>query len=308
MSTSNTTHTRALVGAAVAAALLAACASQPVRNDQLDQAHSEVQAFAQDPDAERAAHDQLRAAQADLASADAALAKGEPPAEVNHLAYLARKDAETGVARTNELRAREQVARAESERNRILLEARTQQAERAQLQAEQAQRQAQESQLAAQQASADAKDARTQLQNAQQQLADLQAKQTERGMVLTLSDVLFDTNESTLKPGAAARLDRIASFLQANPRTHLIIEGYTDTTGTAAYNEHLSERRAQAVAEQLETRGVAPDRVQTVGRGQEYPVATNATPAGRQQNRRVEIIFSDTGGRFAQGAEQPTLR
>jgi len=121
-------------------------------------------------------------------------------------------------------------------------------------------------------------------------------------------NVLFDTNESTLKPGAAARLDRIASFLQANPRTHLIIEGYTDTTGTAAYNEHLSERRAQAVAEQLETRGVAPDRVQTVGRGQEYPVATNATPAGRQQNRRVEIIFSDTGGRFAQGAEQPTLR
>ncbi len=120
-----------LVGAAVAAVLLAACATQPLRNDELDQAHSEVQTFAQDPDAERAAGEQLRAAQTDLANADAAEAKREPPAEVSHLAYLARKDAETGMARINELRAHELVARAESERNRILLDARTRDAEQA---------------------------------------------------------------------------------------------------------------------------------------------------------------------------------
>ena len=219
------------------------------------------------------------------------------------------------MARINELRAHELVARAENERNRILLQARTQQAEQAQAQADQArdqaaqaQQQAQQSQLAAQQANADASQARSQLESTQQQLADLQAKQTERGMVLTLSDVLFDTNESTLKPGAAARLDRIASYLQANSNTHIIIEGYTDSTGTAAYNERLSERRAQAVADQLESRGIPADRVRTVGRGEESPVATNATQAGRQQNRRVEVIFSDTGGRFAQGAESSTLR
>jgi outer membrane protein OmpA-like peptidoglycan-associated protein len=306
---------RLLVGAAVASALLAACASQPLRNDQLDQAHNEVQTLAQDPDAGSAAGEQLRAAQNDLQRADTALANREPPAEVSHLAYLARKEAEAGLAKIEEYRAREQVSRAELERNRILLQARTQQAQQAQQQAElaraqaqDAQQQAQQSQLAAQQASADASATRSQLENAQQQLADLQAKQTERGMVLTLSDVLFDTNEATLKPGAAARIDRIASFLQANPQTHIIIEGYTDSTGTAAYNEGLSERRAHAVADQLETRGISPDRVRTHGRGQEFPVATNATAAGRQQNRRVEIVFSDTGGRFAQGAETPTLR
>src|SRR5580704_11481643 len=159
-----------LVAAAVAAVLLAACATQPLRNDELDQAHSEVQTFAQDPDAERAAGEQLRAAQTDLANADAAEAKREPPAEVPHLAYLARKDAETGMARINELRAHELVARAETERNRILLEARTRDAERAQNQAalaqeqaQESQRQAQASQLAAQQACADASQARSQL-------------------------------------------------------------------------------------------------------------------------------------------------
>jgi outer membrane protein OmpA-like peptidoglycan-associated protein len=303
-----------LVGAAVAAVLLAACATQPLRNDELDQAHSEVQTFAQDPDAERAAGEQLRAAQTDLANADAAEAKREPPAEVSHLAYLARKDAETGMARINELRAHELVARAETERNRILLEARTRDAERAQNQAalaqeqaQESQRQAQASQLAAQQASADASQARSQLEATQQQLMDLQAKQTERGMVLTLSGVLFDTNEATLKPGAADRLDRIATYLQANPHTHIIVEGYTDSTGTAAYNEQLSQRRAQAVADQLESRGISADRVRAIGRGQEAPVASNGTQAGRLQNRRVEVIFSDTGGRFAQGAAS-TLR
>jgi outer membrane protein OmpA-like peptidoglycan-associated protein len=311
-----------LVGAAVAAVLVAACATQPLRNDELDQAHSEVQTFAQDPDAERAAGEQLRAAQTDLANADAAEAKREPPAEVSHLAYLARKDAETGMARINELRAHELVARAENERNRILLQARTQQAEQARAQADQARDQAaqaqqqaqqsqlaaQQSQLAAQQASAEADQARSQLEVAQQQLKDLQAKQTERGMVLTLSGVLFDTNEATLKQGAADRLDRVASYLQANPHTNIIVEGYTDSTGTAAYNEQLSQRRAQAVADQLVSRGISPDRVRSIGRGQEAPVASNGTQAGRLQNRRVEVIFSDTGGRFAQGAESSTLR
>lgn len=296
------------VSAAVAAALLAACATTPPRNDELDRAHSEVQAFVQDPDAERAAGEQLRTSQDTLQRADAAYSNHEPPAQVSHLAYMARKQAQIGEARIDEMRAHDQVARGESERNRILLQARTAQAEQAQQQALQAQRQAQDAQAAAQDANAAATQARSQLESAQQQLSALQAQQTERGMVLTLSDVLFDTNEATLKPGAAARLDRLGSFLQANPRTHIIIEGYTDSTGSAAYNEQLSERRAAAVADQLQTRGVARDRVQVIGRGKEYPVATNATSAGRQQNRRVEIIFSDTSGRFAQGADTPSLR
>jgi outer membrane protein OmpA-like peptidoglycan-associated protein len=266
--------------------LLSACATAPTRNDQLEQARMEVQSLAQDPDAERAAGQQLHDAQADLARAEDAFNKRATAEEVTYLAYLAQRQAQTGKARIDELHARDRVAQGEAERTRIQLDARTQQAQNAT--------------TAAQNATAAA-------QAAQQQLADLKAKQTQRGMVLTLSDVLFDTNQATLKPGASLTLDRIGQFMQQNPNTRVMIEGFTDSTGSAAYNQELSQRRAMAVSEALTSRGIADDRIQTSGRGQDFPVASNATEAGRQQNRRVEIVFSDEAGRFAQ-QQSPTLR
>jgi outer membrane protein OmpA-like peptidoglycan-associated protein len=274
-------HKITAVPAFVAAAVLSACASAPTRNDQLEQARATVQNLAQDPYAERAANEQLRSAQASLKSADAAMSRHASPAEVNHLAFLAERQAQTGLARADEARAREQVAKGETERNRILLQARTQEAQAAKMQAEQAQASA---------------------QSAQQQLKDLQARQTDRGMVLTLGDVLFDTGQATLKPGANLELDRIGQYLQKSPQTHVIIEGHTDSRGSAEYNEELSQRRAQAVAASLSERGISPDRIQAVGRGKDFPVASNDTPSGRQQNRRVEIVFSDASGHFAAGA------
>jgi outer membrane protein OmpA-like peptidoglycan-associated protein len=122
--------------------------------------------------------------------------------------------------------------------------------------------------------------------------------------VLTLGDVLFDTNKATLKPGADQRIDRLATFLQKNPNERLIIEGYTDSTGSEEYNQELSQRRAQAVAEVLAGQGIPASRYQVVGKGQAFPVASNATPAGRQQNRRVEVVFSDQAGRFAEAPER----
>jgi outer membrane protein OmpA-like peptidoglycan-associated protein len=121
-------------------------------------------------------------------------------------------------------------------------------------------------------------------------------------MVLTLSDVLFDTGQATLKPGAALALDRLGKFLQENPETKVIIEGHTDSQGSDEFNMDLSNRRAQTVAQAMTTRGIAADRFQPMGRGEAFPVASNDTAAGRQQNRRVEIIFSDPKGTFAQGA------
>jgi len=115
-----------------------------------------------------------------------------------------------------------------------------------------------------------------------------------------LSDVLFDTGQATLKPGADRALDRLAQFLKDSSGTDVLIEGHTDSVGTDDYNLALSQRRAQAVADALSSRGVATDRVQTKGLGKAYPVASNDTQAGRQQNRRVEIVFSDESGRFAQ--------
>ena len=120
-------------------------------------------------------------------------------------------------------------------------------------------------------------------------------------MVVTLGDVLFDTGKATLKPGAMESINRLATFLSQNSQTKVLIEGHTDSVGSDDYNIGLSERRARAVATELESRGIAESQIQTLGRGKDMPVATNGTPEGRQQNRRVEIVFSDASGRFAQG-------
>jgi outer membrane protein OmpA-like peptidoglycan-associated protein len=298
-----------------AATVLAACASAPQRNDQLEQARAQVQTFSQDPLATQVATKELQSARSELQQAEAAFEKRQPVEEVNHLAYLAARHAEIGQARIAEARAREQIAQGEAERNRVLLEARTREAERATQEARAAQS---EAQMQAQQASTareEALAARTEAESARataetmtQQLAALQAEQTKRGMVMTLSDVLFDTGGATLKPGADLALNRLADFLEQNPDTQIIVEGHTDSVGSDSYNEDLSRRRGQAVLDALASRGVAANRVQVVGRGEAYPVAGNDTPAGRQQNRRVEIIFSDEAGRFAQGVNDATLR
>jgi outer membrane protein OmpA-like peptidoglycan-associated protein len=269
------------------AAALSACASAPQRNDQLEQARAEVQTLAADPMAQQAASSDLDQARASLNQADSAFQQKRPPEHVNQLAYLALRHAQAGEARISESRARQQVAKAQEERNSIQLQAREHET---------------------QAAKAEAATARNELASARQELNDLQAKQTDRGMVMTLSDVLFDTGKATLKAGAARDLDRLAQALKDNQSTRVKIEGYTDSVGSDSYNQELSERRARAVADALQSRGVPADRYQIEGLGKEFPVATNDTPAGRQQNRRVEIVFSDDAGRFAEGETAHTNR
>ena len=280
--------------AVTAVTLVSACASAPQRSEQLEQARAEVETLAQDPLASTAAGQELQAARGSLQQADAALADKRPLEEVNHLAYLAERNAEIGKARIQEAQSRQQIAQGEAERNRVLLEARTADAQRAQASA---QTEAERAEAARQEALA-----------ARQELADLQAQQTNRGMVLTLGDVLFDTGTATLKAGAGERIDRLAAFLNENANTRVMIEGHTDSRGSETYNEQLSRRRAQAVADALLTRGIPSSRFEIIGRGEEVPVASNDTDSGRQQNRRVEIVFSDQSGKFAQGANTKVLR
>ncbi len=290
-----------VIVAATVAGLLAACASAPPANNELEQARAAVQTLSAEPLAQQAAGKDLEAARSSLQLADDAEQQKKPPAEVTHLAYLAQRHADAGEARVAEARARQEVARSQEESNRVLLEARTREAQSAQSQALAAQSQAQAAQS---QAAA----AQQELAATQQQLQDLQAKQTNRGMVLTLGDVLFDTGKATLKPGADLRLDRLAAFLQNNPNERVMIEGYTDSTGSEDFNQELSQRRAEAVSGALASRGIPASRIQAVGRGEAFPVATNSTQAGRQQNRRVEVVFSDQSGRFAQGPTDATVR
>jgi outer membrane protein OmpA-like peptidoglycan-associated protein len=141
----------------------------------------------------------------------------------------------------------------------------------------------------------------------QRELEDLQAKETDRGLVLTLGDVLFDSGQATLKAGAATTVDRLAQFMRDYPERSVRIEGHTDAAGSDDANQGLSERRAQAVREALTERGLEATRIGAVGYGEARPIADNETAAGRQQNRRVEIVVSDAQGAFAEGNNRSLL-
>lgn len=127
----------------------------------------------------------------------------------------------------------------------------------------------------------------------QQQIDVLQAKKTDRGLVLTLGDVLFTSGQADLKVGSTGNLNKLVAFLNRYPDRTVVIEGYTDSVGGEDYNQGLSERRADAVKSYLTGQGISSMRLSASGKGKNDPVAGNDSAAGRQQNRRVEVVISD---------------
>ena len=162
--------------------------------------------------------------------------------------------------------------------------------------AEKASMEAAEQRMAAEKAMAEATAAQETTAKLQQEISELQAVKADRGLVMTLGDVVFDVNKADLKPGGLVTVEKLAAFLAEYPTRRVMIEGFTDSTGSAEYNQGLSERRALAVRKALLDKGIESTRVDLRGYGEEFPVATNATAAGRQMNRRVEIIISDEAG------------
>ena len=177
--------------------------------------------------------------------------------------------------------------------------------EASQRNAEAAQRQAVAERHAANAATLNADDARRQAEAAQgratqleARLREMEAKQTERGMVVTLGDVLFDTDEAQLKSGGVRNVQRLAEFFKEYPQRTVMIEGFTDSTGSDGHNQRLSERRAESVRTALLDMGMGADRISSRGYGRSYPVAGNDTAVGRQMNRRVEVVVSDDNGKI----------
>lgn len=210
---------------------------------------------------------------------------------VEHHAYLARQRVRIAEETARQNAAQKEVEQLRNERQQVVLEARAAEAEAAQRRAE-AERERAEA------ARAEAEAALARARQLADQVTELEAELTRRGLVLTLGDVLFDTGQATLKPGAARTVAALVTFLNENPERNVLIEGFTDSVGGAQFNLGLSQRRADAVRTALVERGIPGTRIRTRGYGQEYPVASNATAAGRQQNRRVEIVISDPQGQI----------
>jgi len=270
---------------------LCACVSTPQPNEALLGARAAVQAAEADPNVALYAALDLEAARKDLDAAEAA-AMHHQDAAIAQPAYMATQTARLAQARAAAKADDARVAQGQQERDRIQLAARTREvntvAEQRDLAA------AQRDQAAAQRDQATDQAARLQAE-----VDKLKATPTSRGLVLTLGDVLFDTGKAQLNPGAAFKLDQLAQFLNEHPERRVQIDGFTDSVGSDAYNQDLSERRAQAVKAALVMRGVDPSHIGTEGYGKGYPVASNAESGGRQLNRRVEVVIGNDNSAIA---------
>jgi outer membrane protein OmpA-like peptidoglycan-associated protein len=222
--------------------------------------------------------------------------------EAEQQAYLVTRRVEIARVVTDGATAMEEGRALARQREAVLLEVRTIEADRALSVAEKRAAEAKRDRAAAEQARMEAQQARAEAaelaereRKLREELAELEAQKTERGLVLTLGDVLFDVDEATLKAGATQSLSRLIAFLKEYPDRQVLVEGHTDSTGTEQYNLGLSQRRAESVVQFLSLNGITPDRAIARGYGKAYPVAGNETAAGRQRNRRVEIVILDPG-------------
>ena len=294
-------HTLRLTATAAVVALLGACANTPSQpNAALEEARSLYGTVSNDPAVAQSAAVELDRARKALRRADEAWNDDQDAAETNHRAYIAKQLTVVARETAGQRAAEARVQQASTERERMRAQARTAEARVAQSQAADAQARAAAAQAEVEIAEQRAQAAGQQAQQLEQELQQLQARNTDRGMVITLQDVLFDVGQATLKPGAERTLERVADLLTRHPERRLLIEGYTDSTGSESYNMELSRRRAEAVEQALVRRGVPGDRIEIQPQGEAYPVADNNTAAGRQMNRRVELLFSDEQGQLEQ--------
>ncbi|WP_028239498.1 OmpA family protein [Stutzerimonas azotifigens] len=246
---------------------LAGCASQEAEQA-LARASASYEGVRQDPDVLRSAPKEVTRAGESLERAQRFSGYLGASGDVAHYAYLSQRYSEIARQHSELALNQERAAQMGMERDRLRMAL-------------------QEAELLS---------AQQQGRWLEDQMMSLAATETDRGLVMTLGDVLFQSGSSALSPSASRTLLRLAHFLRINPQRVIRIEGYSDNRGNAAANLELSRARAQSVAQLLQELGVAPERMQVTGYGEAYPLAENASERGRAQNRRVEIVFSDAQG------------
>jgi len=246
----------------IAIAIISGCSSMP--NQYLTEAHSSYNDARTNAEVTNLAALELKDAGDSLKKADTAFNENQNEETVNHLAYLAKQQVgiaqETAKRKTAELA----VTNSATKRTQVQLDARTAEADAAKQQI--------------------------------LQLKALNAQKTERGMMITLGDVLFSTDKAQLNSGGMRNVQKLAEFLAQYPQYRVSVEGHTDSRGSDEHNQDLSERRADAVRMALMGMAVSSDRVDSSGYGEGFPVASNDNAGNMQLNRRVEIILSDENG------------
>ena len=254
---------RTLTAICVAAIALAGCASAPKSPEGAADVRARLTQLQSDPNLANLAPAALKEAEDAVRVAEQPV--GRDTALGAHRVYMADKKVEIAKARATTRYTEDQRAQLAEQRGQSRLDARTREADKARSEADELRR----------------------------QIAALNAKETERGLVLTLGDLLCAFDSADLKAGATSTLDQLVAFLNEYPDRRVAIEGHTDNVGNADYNYRLSQRRAESVRSYLTQRGVNFNRLTASGKGQDQPLASNDSESGRQQNRRVELIIDN---------------
>lgn len=250
-------------------ALGAGCASNPQVETTIDKTRSQLNEIQANPLLAERAPGAVREAQRAIEAAEEADLDSE---RGQHLAFIAEQKVDIAEARAWRRYYEDQRQQLIAERDNARLAARTREADQARQDAQAFQRETEQ---------------------LRRELEDMTTRKTDQGIVLNLPEVMFEFGEYNLKSGAEGDLDRLAEFMRQYPQREIRIQGHTDSVGDEEYNRELSQRRANAVKQYLVAQGVEASRVATIGRGEAMPVASNDTAAGRQLNRRVEILIEN---------------
>jgi outer membrane protein OmpA-like peptidoglycan-associated protein len=293
--------------------LIAGCSSLPKSTALLDQTRSDFMMAQNNPSVGKYAPLEMKQAGEALALANEAALNNDSEQRIDSLAYLAKQKIATTQEVTKQKVAEAEIQNSNQQRDQMRLDQRTQEANQSRLTAEQAKLAAEQAKLSAanakqatqvaqnetQEAQRIAQEAQAQAAKLEAQLAELSAKKTERGIVITFGDVLFDIDQARLSPAGMRNAQKLADVLQQNPKRMALAEGFTDSTGSASHNQALSERRSEAVRTALLGMGVARERISVRGYGESFPIAGNQNADDRRLNRRVEIILSDDSGKIS---------
>lgn len=277
---------RSLLAAAAVMALMAGCSTTAEPNATLNRAHANYSSLQGDPQSMLMAPTEMSQAGEALRTADAAWAQQEKRQTVEHLAYLAQQRVaiarETSATKTWEKAGAAAINGADADRARADIAA--------------ARQTTQDKSVELAVVKAGAVQDKARATDLEMQLKALNAKQTDRGDIVSLGDVLFDSNSADLRGSGQRDMTKLVAFFKQYPTRTALIEGFTDSQGDQDANVDLSQRRAMAVRDALVDQGVRTDRLSMRGYGDAYPVASNTTSAGRQMNRRVEIVLSRDDG------------
>lgn len=281
------------LGAAVLSTLaLAACSTLPDSSPGADAARNRLAQLQADPQLARRAPEALRDAEAAVREAELPPRDSEQGA---HRVVMAERRIDIARALAEARLAEDQRSQLAAQREGARLDARTREADVARDDATSARSDAELSRRQAETARADAARAEQANADAQARMDALEARPTDRGLVITLGDVLFSSGEAGLIAGVAPDLDKLAAFMEAYPERTATVEGHTDNVGRGDANLGLSQRRADSVKAYLVARGVSSSRIVASGMGEHAPIASNESANGRQQNRRVDIIINTAG-------------